>query len=114
MDGLYTKLEEIQGLRSSSTSRPIGWIATSQQTVQTRNGLALAQRNGGEAIGQISYIWTREGWLYLAVMIDLHSRRVVGWSVSTRLKYDLALQALNRALALLGPACRLHPSFRQR
>ena len=32
--------------------------------------------------GDISYIWTTEGWLYLAVMIDLHSRRVVGWAVS--------------------------------
>ena len=29
--------------------------------------------------GDISYIWTREGWLYLAVILDLHSRRVVGW-----------------------------------
>ncbi len=32
--------------------------------------------------GDISYIWTREGWLYLAVILDLHSRRVVGWAVS--------------------------------
>ena len=53
--------------------------------------------------GDISYIWTREGWLYLAVMIDLHSRRVVGWAVSNRLKKDLALQALNRAVALRNP-----------
>jgi putative transposase len=53
--------------------------------------------------GDISYIWTREGWLYLAVMIDLHSRRIVGWAVSNRLKKDLALQALNRAVALRNP-----------
>ena len=53
--------------------------------------------------GDISYIWTTEGWLYLAVMIDLHSRRVVGWAVSNRLKRDLALQALNRAVALRSP-----------
>jgi putative transposase len=32
--------------------------------------------------GDISYIWTREGWLYLAVILDLHSRRVIGWAVS--------------------------------
>jgi len=32
--------------------------------------------------GDISYIWTREGWLYLAVIIDLYSRRVIGWAVS--------------------------------
>ena len=35
--------------------------------------------------GDISYIWTREGWLYLAVILDLHSRRVIGWAVSDRL-----------------------------
>ena len=33
----------------------------------------------------ISYVWTREGWLYLAVVIDLFSRRVVGWAVGDRL-----------------------------
>jgi len=60
--------------------------------------------------GDISYIWTAEGWLYLAVMIDLHSRRVIGWAVSNRLKRDLALQALNRAVALRGahPGCLHH------
>jgi putative transposase len=50
--------------------------------------------------GDITYIWTAEGWPYLAVMIDLHSRRVVGWAISNRLKRDLALQALNNAVAL--------------
>ncbi len=44
--------------------------------------------------GDISYIWTREGWLYLAVMLDLHSRRVIGWAVSNRLKRDLAIWTL--------------------
>ena len=32
--------------------------------------------------GDITYIWTREGWLYLAVILDLHSRRVIGWAPS--------------------------------
>jgi putative transposase len=53
--------------------------------------------------GDITYIWTAEGWLYLSVMIDLHSRRVIGWAVSNRLKRDLALQALNNAVALRSP-----------
>jgi putative transposase len=52
----------------------------------------------------ISYIWTREGWLYLAVVIDLYARRVVGWAVSERLHTDLALTALRRALTLRRPA----------
>jgi transposase InsO family protein len=36
--------------------------------------------------GDITYIWTNEGWLYLAVIIDLYSRRVIGWAVSNRMK----------------------------
>ena len=36
--------------------------------------------------GDISYVWTREGWLYLAVILDLHSRRVIGWAGSNRMK----------------------------
>jgi putative transposase len=51
----------------------------------------------------ISYIWTAEGWLYLAVVIDLYSRRVVGWAVSERMKKDLAITALRRAIATRRP-----------
>lgn len=54
--------------------------------------------------GDISYVWTREGWLYLAVILDLHSRRVIGWAVSNRMKRDLAIRALNMAIALRRPA----------
>ena len=49
----------------------------------------------------ISYVWTREGWLYLAVILDLHSRRVIGWAVSNRMKRDLAIRALKPLGALL-------------
>lgn len=51
----------------------------------------------------ISYIWTREGWLYFAAVLDLHSRRVIGWSVSNRMKKDLAIRALDMATALRRP-----------
>ena len=51
----------------------------------------------------ISYIWTTEGWLYLAIVLDLYSRRIVGWATSDRLKKDLALNALRRAIALRQP-----------
>ena len=50
--------------------------------------------------GDISYVWTREGWLYLAVILDLHSRRFIGWAVSNRMKRDLAVRALKMAIAL--------------
>lgn len=51
----------------------------------------------------ISYIWTAQGWLYLAVVIDLYSRRVIGWAVSDRMKRDLAIRALDMAVALRKP-----------
>ena len=49
-------------------------------------------------VGDITYIWTAEGWLYLAVVIDLFSRAVVGWSMSRWLKADLVNNALQMAL----------------
>ena len=61
------------------------WMATSPLIRLTANGLVEAKLNGGEAVGHISYVWTAEGWLYLAVILDLHSRRVVGWAVSDRM-----------------------------
>ena len=55
----------------------------------------------------ISYVWTREGWLYLAVVIDLFARRVVGWATSDRLHKELALSALRRAIAVRRPVAGL-------
>ena len=62
-----------------------------------------ADRPNQKWVVDISYIWTREGWLYLAVVLDLHSRRVIGWAVSNRMKRDLAIRALNMAIALRRP-----------
>ena len=77
-----------------------------------------ADRPNQKWAGDISYVWTREGWLYLAVILDLHSRRVIGWApsrqilhgkiacramVSNRMKRDLAIRALNMAIALRRP-----------
>jgi putative transposase len=53
--------------------------------------------------GDITYVWTEEGWLYLAVILDLFSRRVVGWAVDDTLDRRLALAALDRALAARRP-----------
>ena len=63
---------------------------------------AMDQANQKRVV-EISYFWTREGWLYLAVVLDLHSRRVIGWAVSNRMKRDLATRALNMAIALRRP-----------
>ena len=51
----------------------------------------------------ISYIWTAEGWLYLAIVLDLFSRRIVGWATRDRLKKDLAIRALRKAIAMRSP-----------
>ena len=49
-------------------------------------------------LADITYVWTREGWLYLAAVEDLYSRKVVGWSLSTRLHRRLVLDALQMAI----------------
>lgn len=51
----------------------------------------------------ISYVWTAEGWLYLAIVLDLFSRKIVGWEVSDRMKRGLAMDALQRAIVLRQP-----------
>ncbi len=54
-------------------------------------------------VADITCIATGEGWLYLAVLLDLFSRRIVGWATSKGLKSDLAKEALKRALATRKP-----------
>ncbi|RYZ12768.1 MAG: IS3 family transposase, partial [Myxococcaceae bacterium] len=62
-------------------------------------------------VGDITYVWTDEGWLYLAVLLDLFSRKVVGWAMGERIDRGLVLSALD--MALLGrPAPQLHHSDR--
>lgn len=49
-------------------------------------------------VSDITYVWTQEGWLYLAVVMDLFSRKIVGWSMSSRMKASLVCDALNMAM----------------
>ena len=55
----------------------------------------------------ITYLWTGEGWLYLAVVIDLYSRKVVGWSMGSRMKAQLVCDALMMAIWLRRPKAGL-------
>jgi putative transposase len=76
--------------------------------VTTRSGLARAenlldqdfsaQMPNERWASDITYIWTGQGWLYLAVVMDLYSRRIIGWSMSRRNNRHLVLNALNMAL----------------
>lgn len=49
-------------------------------------------------ITDLTYLWTAEGWLYLAALLDAHSRRVIGWAMADHLRVELALEALAMAL----------------
>ncbi len=49
-------------------------------------------------VSDITYIWTREGWQYLCVVLDLFNRKVVGWSIGRRLTAELAVDALTKAV----------------
>lgn len=51
----------------------------------------------------ITYIWTKEGWLYLSVVLDVYSRRIVGWSMNRRLTKELVIDAVNQALSYRTP-----------
>ena len=61
-------------------------------------------------VADITYIPTWAGFLYLAVVVDAYSRRVVGWSMETHLKTELVLQALNMALWQRKPEAVIHHS----
>jgi len=63
-------------------------------------------------VGDITYLRTREGWLYLAVVMDLFSRQIIGWSMSESLSKDLAVDALDMALKQRGVGPELFHSDR--
>ncbi|MDE9545519.1 DDE-type integrase/transposase/recombinase, partial [Xenorhabdus bovienii] len=60
--------------------------------------------------GDITYLKTPEGWLYLAIVMDLYSRRIVGWQISTEIDTTLISQALMKAYHLRQPSqgCVFH------
>jgi transposase InsO family protein len=55
-------------------------------------------------VGDVTFIWTAMGWVYLAILVDLCTRRIVGWATSTRCDTELVLRALNAAVARHRPA----------
>jgi len=56
-------------------------------------------------VTDITYIWTKEGWLYLAAVLDLYSRQIVGWSMDSRINQELVINALQQAI------WRRHPDY---
>ena len=100
------RLMRVEGIRAKTVKQ---WHATTQSTHRlplTTNTLnrqfTVTQPNRVWA-GDITYVWTIEGWLYLAVLLDLYSRLVIGWAMGHRLTVELAEQALTMALANRTP-----------
>lgn len=58
-------------------------------------------------VADITYIWTLEGWLYLASIMDLFSRKIISWSLDTHLKKELPVAVLKRALEIRRPTADL-------
>jgi len=65
-------------------------------------------------VTDITYIRTYEGWLYLAVVLDLFSRQVVGWSMKSQMTSDLAIDALLMAVWRRKPKQEVDGSLRPR
>ena len=72
-----------------------------------RQDFAVARRPDQVWVADITYVATGEGWLYLAVVLDLYSRRVVGWHTADHLRTELVSMALQRALQQRRPAAGL-------
>ena len=73
----------------------------------------VAERPNQKWIADFTYLWTAEGWLYVAAVIDLFSRRVVGWSMSPGMTAQLVTDALVMAIWRRGkPDALLHHSDR--
>jgi putative transposase len=100
-------LMRVAQIRAKSARK---WRATTQSSHRLPvaentldRGFSVSQPNRVWA-GDISYVWTAEGWLYLAVVLDLYSRTVIGWAMGERLTAELATQALTMALWRRKPA----------
>ena len=66
-----------------------------------------AERPNQRWVTDITYVWTQQGWLYLAVVLDLYSRRVVGWSMADHMRTELVMNALTMALGTRFPGSNL-------
>lgn len=110
------RLMRQDGIRAKTVKK---WRATTQSNHRlpvaenTLNRQFTVEAPNRVWAGDLTYVWTLEGWLYLAVLLDLYSRRVVGWAMGQRLTVELAERALTMALANRRPrAGLLHHSDR--
>jgi putative transposase len=107
------RLMSTAGLYGVSRRR---WVTTTVRDRAAKPAPDLVERNFTAAapnrlwVADISYIPTRAGFLYLAVVLDAFSRKIVGWAMETHLRTELVLAALNMALGQRRPAEVIHHS----
>lgn len=94
------------------------WTTTTDSRANTAPASNLLRREFAVSrlnqvwVGDVTYLPSKNGWLYLAALLDLGSRRVVGWALSERNDTTLVLTALRRALAIREHAPPIHHSDR--
>lgn len=77
------------------------------------NRLFTAERPNEKWVADITGIWTNQSWLYLAIVLDVFSRKVIGWAMAAKREDDLVIAALRMALVQRRPqAGLLHHSDR--
>jgi transposase InsO family protein len=109
-ENTVAKLMQAQGIQATATRK-------FRQTTDSHHPHPVAEnvldraftttQPNEKVVADITYIWTLEGWLYLAVVLDLYSRKVVGWSLSERLTSDLVTDALEMAIGRRLPQAGL-------
>ncbi len=117
-ENTVAKLMRTHGLAAQTRRRYKGTTDSSHSLPLAENVLNREfERDAADRVwlGDITCIWTLEGWLYLAAVLDTYSRKIVGWSMSHRMEKSLVLNALRMALGRRCPdqaACLLHHSDR--
>ncbi len=104
------RLRKINGIESrrrkrfkiTTLSKNTEWIAPN-----ILNRCFSAAKPDEVWVGDVTFLATRNGWLYLAVLLDLYSRKVIGWSMSDRNNKQLALNALNMAIERRQPQSKV-------
>jgi putative transposase len=108
-----TRLMRTAGLRGATLRR---YVVTTQSDLRAPRAIDLVERqfyaDGPDRlwVADITYIPTWSGFLYLAMVLDVYSRRIVGWSMETHLRTELILAALNMAITQRNPSAVIHHS----
>lgn len=99
LDGLRAKAaRKFKATTDSGHARPVA--------PNTLNREFTAEAPNEKWVGDITYLWTEEGWLYLAVVIDLFSRKVVGWALEGRMTAEIVCSALRMAVETRSKAAQ--------